>query len=202
MRGQIEGAAMLVTSHAMSNALEDATMSDHTSDSPTLQIPTPTGHIAIIDEIDSDLLGFKWHAIESKSTYYIGRSVKHPKATTVSLHVVILERVLKRSLVKGEVCDHWDLNGLNNCRSNLRLATVSQNMHNRGSNSNNTSGYKGVFWNKKAKSWWAQIYCDSKPIYLGSFKSPHKAARAYNEAALKHHGEFARLNVISDEAAE
>lgn len=202
MRGQIEGAAMLLTSRAMSKRLETPAMSDHTSDSPTLQISTPTGHIAIIDEIDSDLVNFKWHAIKSRSTHYIGRSIKKPKATTISLHVVILERILKRPLTKDEVCDHWDQNGLNNRRDNLRLATVSQNMHNRGPNSNNTSGYKGVIKDKKTGKWRAQIYFENKPIYLGTFATSHKAAHAYNEAALLYHGDFVRLNIIRDEAAE
>lgn len=173
-------------------------MSDHTPDSPTLQIQTPSGHIAFIDEIDADLLDFKWHAMKSKETHYVGRSVRSPKQTTITLHTVILERKLGRPLVKGEMCDHKDLDGLNNRRSNLRLATVTQNMCNRGLGSNNKTGYKGVYWSKMAKKWQAKIGFNRKQINLGSFENIHDAARAYNEAAIRLHGEFARLNEIPD----
>jgi hypothetical protein len=58
----------------------------------------------------------------------------------------------------------------------------------------NTSGFKGVWWNKKAEKWKGQIQVDGKKIHLGLFSDPTVAARAYDEAATEHFGEFAHLN--------
>jgi hypothetical protein len=67
---------------------------------------------------------------------------------------------------------------------------------NRVKNINNSSGYKGVSFNNSSKKWRAQIWLNSKSYHLGLFIDPIDAARAYNEAALKYHGEFAHLNKI------
>jgi hypothetical protein len=61
---------------------------------------------------------------------------------------------------------------------------------------NNTSGYKGVSWNSHAKAWAARITVRGRRVFLGSFDDPVEAAKAYNEAALEYHGEFAVLNKI------
>ena len=58
------------------------------------------------------------------------------------------------------------------------------------------SGYSGVIFNKKNKNWNAYISIRKKKIYLGVFNNSVDAAKAYNKAALKYHGEFARLNKI------
>src|SRR6185295_6620023 len=73
---------------------------------------------------------------------------------------------------------------------NLRYATPSQNQHNRGKPKNNTSGIKGVYWDKARKKWHAQINLDDTVIYLGRFTDSKDAAKAYATAALKFHGEF------------
>ena len=49
------------------------------------------------------------------------------------------------------------MNGLNNCRSNLRVATQQENQHNRDKYKNNTSGHKGVRWHEQAQKWATQI---------------------------------------------
>jgi len=88
--------------------------------------------------------------------------------------------------------DHIDGNSFDNRRINLRPATSSQNSQNRSKQTNNTSGYKGVM--KSGKKWMARIGVDRKYFVLGYFKNIINAAIAYDQAALKHHGEFARLN--------
>lgn len=92
--------------------------------------------------------------------------------------------------------DHEDRNPLNNHKNNLRFCTYSENSRNRGKPTTNTSGYKGVSWFKRDKKWKAQIMVEGKGFCLGSFKNKIDAARAYNRAALKYHGEFACLNEI------
>lgn len=60
----------------------------------------------------------------------------------------------------------------------------------------NTSGYKGVSWNKAQQKWTADITVNYKHVYLGAFDKKIDAIVAYNEASVKYHGEFSRLNVI------
>jgi AP2 domain len=83
---------------------------------------------------------------------------------------------------------------LNNQDDNLRIATNAQNMWNSGKRKNNKSGFKGVWWSKVSSKWTAQIRVGEKKIHLGLFDTAESAHAAYCDAALKYHGEFARLN--------
>ena len=91
--------------------------------------------------------------------------------------------------------DHKDGNPGNNCWSNLRLSTCSQNLANCRIYANNTSGYKGVYWEKSCNKWVAKIQVKTKRIYLGCFSTKEEAAKEYNKAALKYFGEYANLNL-------
>lgn len=77
--------------------------------------------------------------------------------------------------------------------ANLRLATRSQNVSNRPKLSTNTSGFKGVTWDKSSRLWCAKIGALGRVTVIGYYKSPEMAHAAYCEAALKYHGEFARV---------
>jgi len=89
--------------------------------------------------------------------------------------------------------DHINCDPADNRIENLRLATRSQNGLNTPLNRNrNTSGYKGVTWNKRQGKWQATIKFDRKSMYLGVFNSPEEAHAAYVKAATEHCGEFAR----------
>jgi hypothetical protein len=89
--------------------------------------------------------------------------------------------------------DH--INGLKNDNrlQNLRACSHSENLRNRGRQSNNKSGYKGVSWNNSKRKWIAQIMVDKKLVHIGYFQNSIQAANAYILAAIKHHGEFANL---------
>jgi hypothetical protein len=93
---------------------------------------------------------------------------------------------------KHEV-DHKDGNGLNNRIANLRDATHSQNQRNRGAQSNNPSGLKGVSWHKRDRKWRAQITINGKRKTLGSFRTPDAAHAAYERACIQEYGEYARV---------
>jgi hypothetical protein len=90
--------------------------------------------------------------------------------------------------------DHIDRNKLNMQKSNLRLATYSQQNANRSKmqTRKTTSRYKGVYWDRG--KWKAQITLDYKTKHLGRFSDEWEAAEAYNKAAIERFGEFAHLN--------
>lgn len=89
--------------------------------------------------------------------------------------------------------DHIDGNPHNNKAENLRLATSGQNQCNQKRRSDNTSGFKGVTWDKSRGKWVSQIHVKGKHIFLGRHKTKEEAYAAYCEAARKLHKEFARL---------
>lgn len=88
--------------------------------------------------------------------------------------------------------DHIDGDKLNNKFSNLRLATQTQNMRNRGVNKKSKSQLKGAQWRKDKQKWCAQITVNQKVKHLGYFPTPELAHMAYCKAAAELHGEFAR----------
>ena len=89
--------------------------------------------------------------------------------------------------------DHINGNRTDNRIENLRAASNQQNQHNKHTGYG-TSQYKGVSWHKRDKVWRADIRINGKRISLGSFKNETDAANAYNDACLKHFGEYARPN--------
>lgn len=97
---------------------------------------------------------------------------------------------------REEVIDHKDRDGLNNRKMNFRKCTTQQNSCNKKMQKNNSSGYRGVTWDKANNKWSVAIWINKKSIWLGRFNNKIKAAKAYNKAALIHHGEFACLNEI------
>ena len=90
------------------------------------------GKHAVVDVNDADLAGRSWHAVPGHHsvgnyTFYAARRKGNKRVT---LHRVILERILGRRLQEGEECDHIDGNGLNNNRCNLRLVDHRRNIRN------------------------------------------------------------------------
>jgi hypothetical protein len=92
--------------------------------------------------------------------------------------------------------DHINSNRSDNRICNLRLATNSENLCNRGMQSDNKSGFKGVSWQKDRKKWVAQCKVNSKKYNLGRFDTAEEASLAYQEFASKAHGEFFNRGVI------
>ncbi len=89
-----------------------------------------------------------------------------------------------------------DFSALDCRRANLRLATHKQNAANRGPQKNNTSGFKGVAFDKKngTHPWMAFFKLDGIRHHLGYFATPEEAARVYDAAAREAWGAFAYQN--------
>lgn len=95
---------------------------------------------------------------------------------------------------RGESVDHINMNKLDCRKANLRIATKSQNLANRGPAKHNKSGFKGVYFCRQTGRYRAEIRFNNQRVKIGRFDTAEAAARAYDTAALEMHGEFARLN--------
>lgn len=160
------------------------------------EIPLTQGKVALVDDEDYGWLNqWKWCAYKGGNSSYAVRGIKkNGKRTLSKMHREIL------GTPKGMLTDHRNSNGLDNRRDNLRICNKFQNGMNRGKNDNNKSGYKGVCWHKASKKWRASIHINGKQIHLGLFNANKEAAIIYNEAAIKHFGEFGRLNDIKGDS--
>ncbi len=146
-------------------------------------IPLDVGLFAIADQEDAEYLQqFNWLQNSNGEAY---RCLVDRR--TISMH---------RDLLGSPTLeiDHKNGNRLDNRRSNLRLATHSQNLANSRIRPNNKSGFKGVNKGTGNARWAARITVNYKLIQLGLFNSPENAALAYDEAARHYFGEFACLN--------
>lgn len=146
------------------------------------EVKLDRGNVAFVDDEDYEILKqHVWWTDPQRNTCYAGANID---GRNQRMHRVIMG-------YPATQVDHRDGNGLNNQRSNLRLATHSQNQHNAGLRKDNSSGYKGVYRVTGASNLWG---VQVKRIYLGTFPSAEQAARAYDAKAVELYGEFARLN--------
>lgn len=146
-------------------------------------IPLSNGGHTIVDDKDfkkfSKHKWYKWRRSKDRTYYAIGSSgpFRHKK-----LHALILGDAVER--------DHRDGNGLNNQRKNLRPCDKQQNQRNRKAQKNNKLGLKGVI--RRSNKFQAVIHVNRKQEYIGIFKTPQMASRAYQKRARQLFGEFYR----------
>ncbi len=147
----------------------------------------------LLDDLDYDFLN-QWIWRQQDNGYVVRGS-----GTGENYHTIYLHKVLMPVPDHLEV-DHMDLNKLNNQKYNLRTCTHTENMRNIPTMKiRSTSGYKGVSWSKKNNRWRARINVSGKEVYLGHFLNKEDAAKAYNEAAIKYFGAYARLNNVKEQ---
>lgn len=147
--------------------------------------------------VDEDKIGrlllFKWYLCgRDKVKSFTVRRFINNNGITGTIHIA--NDVMN---IHGVIYDHRDRNPLNNTELNLRVATVSQNNANKPKMYNGSSKYKGVDRHPRTRRWRARVSYHRRTLDLGYFNTENLAAHAYNEAALKYHGEFAVLNIIT-----
>ena len=154
----------------------------------TVEIALSSGKVAVIDAEDLPKVSvLKWH--ESTRGYAVAYTGSTNTRKAIYMHRLVLENTA--------IIDHCDLNKLNNRKSNLRAATASESARHRAkTRTQTTSQFKGVCWYKAYSKWKAYLWCKQLRLHLGYFNDEVAAARAYNHAALKHFGQFAKLNPV------
>ncbi len=155
-----------------------------------IMIPLTQGKVAIVDDIDADLVQYKWYARRGRKTFYAARGIWFEgKCIVERLHNVIGARLG----IQGQV-DHANNDGLDNRRSNLRSATQSQQQGNTLKRLNKSSKYKGVSRAVSINKWLVGIRINKRWEHIGYFDEEIDAARAYDKKALEYFGEYARTN--------
>jgi hypothetical protein len=166
---------------------------------PARQLPISNGGFTLVDDFWYWWLSaMRWKAeIKPDGRIYVRRNLRERDGSIspIQLHRLVM------GAESGEIIDHRNGDTLDNRTENLRFCTQRQNMQNSKRGKRNTSGYKGV-WKysdaKRKKMWAVRIRDqDGKQVFVGSFETAEEAALAYNEAALRFHGEFAWLNEIA-----
>ena len=161
---------------------------------PFRRIPLTQGKYAIVDSEDYERLNkYKWYASKGGSTFYAARCVWDPvnkRKRTIKMHREILNPP------HPLVVDHINHNGLDNLKANLRPVTKSQNTINKAciKQKGAHSKYHGVTWQKSINKWQAQIRINGIQTIIGYYNDETAAAKAYDTAAKKFHGDFAVLN--------
>ena len=159
-------------------------------------IPLTQGQIAIIDKRDLPIVvKWKWfaHWARNSRQFYAARNT--PVVNGARGNVIFMHReIMGLNFDDPTQVDHVNPKAtLDNRRCNLRLATPSQNRCNASLRRDNTSGYKGVCFDKKRKRWLASIQSHGKQYSLGLYASAKEAHAAYCKAAIYYHGKFARM---------
>jgi hypothetical protein len=169
-------------------------------DDNTYIIPIGQDYETIIDACDMDLVAIAWSVRKSEHRRYAKRNVAIVDTLGGErvIHRIVMSRVLGRPLEKSERVDHVRGIGLDNRRSNLRLATPSQNAANMLRHKKNKCGYKGVYQDPRNGSYAAKIVFNGKAEHLGRFSSAELAHEAYVRRAVELFGEFANPGYTDD----
>ena len=121
--------------------------------------------------------------------YYYISLCKDGKQKNTKIHRLVASYFVENPNEKPYV-DHIDNNKLNNVANNLRWATHQENRRNIVMYKNNTTGVKGVIYDKQYSKWMARIRIDGKLIHIGSFNTIEEATQARTKKANDIFGEF------------
>ena len=138
---------------------------------------------------------YNWY-FEKERGYIVTEKRINKKRTTIRLH-----RLITGLEDKDLFIDHINHNKYDNRKINLRIVTKSQNSQNRKIQSNNTTGYPGVYWDNDREKWTSYIKKDGNSKRIGRYKTFEEAVAARKEAENNYFGEYSynnsiKLNVI------
>lgn len=156
--------------------------------------PVPTGE-TIVSDVDYEYLNqFNWHLSRpgQGKRCAIRNVLIAGQWTTRKMHQDVAER-MGLSLA-GRTVDHKNLDPLDNRRENLRAATQAEQNCNKGLTSLNTSGVKGVCWDKEKGKWYARISLRGRVVWASRFDSLDDAKQEREHRLATLHGEFARCS--------
>ncbi len=156
------------------------------------QIPLTKGCVALVDDLDYPWLSrLRWcYSSDGYAVnYYRDEYGSYHKR---SMHRLVMAKMLEQIVPRDLQVDHINHNRIDNRRENLCLATRTQNQAYKKRQVNNTSGYKGVIWNRV--KWEVRIRYQGRKLYLGRYDDPIQAALVYDSAARLLYQEFAGLN--------
>lgn len=144
------------------------------------------GLTAQVDQADIEWVSaLKWFSQGDRNgKYYAARWKRLPsgKRKEIRMHRMIAERMMGQEIADGLEVDHINLDTLDNRRCNLRVCTKQENLKRKGRYKNNTSGSKGVYWDKGTHKWRASLRMNGRLKYLGIFADKAEAEAVYREA--------------------
>lgn len=140
------------------------------------KIKLTQGKFALVDNEDFEYLSqWIWVVHKGWDTYYARafdyRGSKKP--VRIYMHRIIYKAK------KGDIVDHINRNGLDNRKENLHIVSPSVNNLNQKKRIDNTSGYKGIWWNDRRKKWIVEMWKNKKKYYFGGYIDFDEAIRIH-----------------------
>jgi len=151
------------------------------------EIRLTQGKVALVDDVDfEEISKYKWYPLNSQLNHVCA-------FTCIKNKVNYMHRMIINAPI-GTMVDHINGNPLDNQRANLRLCTNAQNQQNRKTKGKGKSDFRGLSFRKKWNTWEIHVRVNGRQTYIGSSKNEIEAAKLYDIAAIKFHGEYASTN--------